>query len=324
MSFPALDIYENFEALLKAHFGESVSLIHKSLFSTTSFGRLYQLTLSNYQKLIIKQGIGQDSKKMPRKMPRKMIEAEGFGLKMLSYAGGIKTPQCFGMIDDECGSLVSSFIETHNNSSSKSSNTFWEYFARDLSTLHQSTQYSTPSENKMPYFGLYKDGAVSHNFIGGTEQDNTIEYSWVQFFAEHRIWKQCEIAEHNGYMSTHDMTRARKLCDTLHRYIDEPSYASLLHGDLWAGNFVCNKNGHAILIDPAVYYGHYEVEIAYTELFGGFHSSFYDAYNEVLVLDKEYHNTRKDIYNLYHLLNHLNLFGSSYRASCKNIISRYT
>jgi fructosamine-3-kinase len=111
--------------------------------------------------------------------------------------------------------------------------------------------------------------------------------------------------------------------DRLDQWIDEDKVVpSLLHGDLWGGNYLIDAQGNPVLIDPAVYYGDREAEIAFTELFGGFGLRFYAAYNEAWPLDHGYAD-RRDLYNLYHLLNHLNLFGESYGGSADAILRRY-
>ena len=105
-------------------------------------------------------------------------------------------------------------------------------------------------------------------------------------------------------------------------YLPEPGRPSLIHGDLWAGNQITGNDGKVWLIDPAVYYGHPEADLAMTELFGGFSERFYRAYREITGLDPGYPD-RRDLYNLYHLLNHLNLFGSGYLGSVQRILDRY-
>ncbi len=111
--------------------------------------------------------------------------------------------------------------------------------------------------------------------------------------------------------------------ESLDRFLFEPEFPSLLHGDLWAGNFMADESGNPVLIDPAVYVGCYEADIAMTELFGGFDISFYEAYFEAKGGMNGYED-RRDLYNLYHLLNHLNLFGSAYLPSVLRITKRYT
>ena len=114
----------------------------------------------------------------------------------------------------------------------------------------------------------------------------------------------------------------QSLLDHLDQYLTEPAFPSLLHGDLWGGNFVTGPDGHAWLIDPAVYVGHFEADLAMTELFGGFKRAFYDAYREANEIPPGYYD-RRDLYNLYHLLNHLNLFGGSYLAPVRDTLRRY-
>jgi fructosamine-3-kinase len=112
------------------------------------------------------------------------------------------------------------------------------------------------------------------------------------------------------------------LLDHLDRYLAEPEYPSLLHGDLWGGNFMTGPDGYAWLIDPAVYVGHREADLAMTELFGGFAPAFYSAYRQIANVDPEY-DDRRDLYNLYHLLNHVNLFGYSYVGSVLRTLDRF-
>ncbi|MDC7223145.1 MAG: fructosamine kinase family protein, partial [Spirochaetales bacterium] len=110
--------------------------------------------------------------------------------------------------------------------------------------------------------------------------------------------------------------------DLLEAYLPEPEYPSLLHGDLWSGNVLAGPDGRAWILDPAAYYGHPEVDLAMTELFGSSPNSFYSGYNEVSPISSDYAE-RRDIYNLYHLLNHLHMFGSSYLMSIKAILERF-
>ena len=122
-----------------------------------------------------------------------------------------------------------------------------------------------------------------------------------------------------GYFDAVCLKKIDRLLETLDCILVEPDYPSLLHGDLWSGNVIAGNDGKAWLIDPAVYVGHAEADLAMTELFGGFPRIFYDAYNEAVPIQPDY-SRRRDLYNLYHLLNHLNLFGQTYLPSVKRII----
>ena len=115
----------------------------------------------------------------------------------------------------------------------------------------------------------------------------------------------------------------QSVLDHLDEYLIEPAHPSLLHGDLWSGNFVTGPDGHAWLIDPACYVGHAEADLAMKELFGGFAPSFYDAYRELCPIAMGY-SDRRELYNLYHLLNHLNLFGRGYLESVMQIVRRFS
>jgi len=166
-------------------------------------------------------------------------------------------------------------------------------------------------------FGLDHD-----NFIGANPQPNRQMDNWVDFFREQRLGFQMALAGRNGFLPA---SRARRLESLLKRLADwlppQPA-ASLLHGDLWGGNWLTTASGQPALIDPAVYYGHREADLAFTELFGGFPGDFYAAYKAAWPLEPGYEE-RKDLYNLYHLLNHLNLFGEGYGGSVDSILRRY-
>ena len=132
-----------------------------------------------------------------------------------------------------------------------------------------------------------------------------------------------ELARRNGVLNATRASMLERVMSRLAEWIDEGTCApSLLHGDLWGGNFLIGSNGEPVLIDPAVYYGEREAEIAFTELFGGFGSKFYAAYKSTWPLAHGYAD-RRDLYNLYHLLNHLNLFGEGYGASVDSILQRF-
>jgi len=191
--------------------------------------------------------------------------------------------------------------------SSVKSYTFWKNFALDLARLHQ---------NKSEYFGLEYS-----NFMGRLKQDNTLKSNFVDFFIQNRMIPQIKMAFNKGLLDKTTIQKFEKL------YLELPNIfpvekPSALHGDLWSGNFLCNSNEKVVFIDPAVYYGHRELDLAMTLLFGGFSEEFYSIYHEEFPLEQGFFD-RKDIYNLYPLLIHLNLFGSSYFPSIKAIIGDY-
>lgn len=163
----------------------------------------------------------------------------------------------------------------------------WSALGRMLAALHRQTG---------PRFGWARD-----NYIGLTPQQNGWRDDWAEFWREHRMRPQVELAKKNG------LAVEMPPLALLENHRPQPS---LLHGDLWSGNAGFTANG-PVVFDPAVYYGDREADLAMTELFGGFPRAFYEAYNEAFPLDAGYQK-RKHVYNLYHLLNHLNIFGSGY------------
>ena len=160
------------------------------------------------------------------------------------------------------------------------------------------------------------------NYIGSTPQINTPKDSWVDFFRECRLHPQVRWAYDAGYLERSAMRQADAIMERLETLLPEPDHPSLLHGDLWGGNFMTGPDGKAWLIDPATYVGHREADLAMTELFGGFAPAFYSAYRQIANVDPEY-DDRRDLYNLYHLLNHVNLFGYSYVGSVLRTLDRF-
>ncbi len=153
-------------------------------------------------------------------------------------------------------------------------------------------------------------------------QPNPWTRSWLEFFRRHRLGHQLELARRQGRADGELDRLGERLLDRLDQWLDVPGEPPcLLHGDLWSGNFMVGPQGEPVLIDPACYYGHREAELAMTQLFGGFAPEFYAAYEEAWPLPPE-SAPRVAIYKLYHLLNHLNLFGGSYRGQCVGVLRR--
>ena len=150
--------------------------------------------------------------------------------------------------------------------------------------------------------------------------NNRLEKTWYRFFRDCRLEPQFSKAQH--FFDAVTRKRFIRLLDHLEDFLIEPSHPSLLHGDLWSGNFITGNDGQAWLIDPAVYAGHAEADLAMTQLFGGFHPAFYSVYEQINPLQPGYER-RRDLYNLYHLLNHLNLFGSGYLSSVLRVLNAY-
>ncbi|MBI1375668.1 MAG: phosphotransferase [Phycisphaera sp.] len=243
-----------------------------------------------------------------------MFEREAEGLAALADAATIRVPRPVGTGGGNEGDgdapgvepfIVMEAIETGSRGGG-----FSETFGRAFAELHRATTGER--------FGFDHD-----NYIGATPQPNTWCDDWVTFFREHRLGHQLRLARRAG-LSDATMDRlGDKLLDRLDTLIGEPAEpACLLHGDLWGGNYLCDAAGEPVLIDPAAYRGRREADLAMTYLFGGFDARFYAAYHEAWPL-ADGADDRVDVYKLYHLLNHLNLFGSGYRSGCVSIMQRY-
>ena len=184
----------------------------------------------------------------------------------------------------------------------------WEIFGENLASLHQIT-----SEE----FGLDYD-----NYIGSIEQINSCDKNWFDFYANKRLILLMKLARNKNLLTNKDCNDIEHICNSLKDIIPN-SLPSLIHGDLWAGNIISTENGVPVLIDPAVYYGHPEIDWAMLDLFGNFPKISFDTYNEINPLEIGFQN-RKDIYQLYPLLVHLVLFGSGYYSAVKRIVKKYS
>ncbi|AMK78503.1 MULTISPECIES: fructosamine kinase family protein [Methylomonas] len=232
-----------------------------------------------------------------------MFVAEAAGLRELAEINAVRVPKVihFGEFQQHAY-LVLEFIELGSLHSRSAS-----LFGQQLASLHQRPQ---------AYFGWAID-----NTIGSTPQHNTRDDDWVSFWRQQRLGKQLQFAAANGYAGSLQ-TQGEKLLEKIDGFFsDYRPHPSLLHGDLWGGNAAADNQGQPIIFDPACYYGDREADLAMTELFGGFSRDFYAAYQAEYPLDSGY-KTRKTLYNLYHILNHLNLFGRSYLNQANSMISQ--
>lgn len=234
---------------------------------------------------------------------REMFEKEIDGLKVIRSTNQFKIPNILGIVDfqDE------TFLFLENIYSKKSKDSFWEDFGTKLAKLHK---YSNVK------FGLNYD-----NYIGSLIQKNSFHDDWNTFFYENRLLYQIELAFSSNKFEKSILFHFENLYKRLSELIPVES-PSLLHGDLWGGNVLIDSDGNTCLIDPAIYYGHREMELAYTTLFDKNPSKFYSAYSNEFPLEKGFQQ-RIEIYNLYPLLVHVNLFGGGYIDSVKKIIKKY-
>jgi len=220
-----------------------------------------------------------------------MFEREAAGLALIGTTG-CRTPRVLKTFKEGRHQfLILEFIEQETPDAG-----YWERFGKRLAGLHAKTSSA---------FGIDAD-----NFIGSLRQSNSLRETWTDFFIDCRILPLMQMGRDKNLLSAEHVKRFERLFSRLTELIPEEK-ASLLHGDLWSGNLMCGSGGEPVFIDPAVYFGHREMDIAMTRMFGGFDESFINSYNEIQPLESGW-SQRIEIHNLYPNLVHLLLFGSSY------------
>ncbi|MEM7193417.1 MAG: fructosamine kinase family protein [Pseudomonadota bacterium] len=230
-----------------------------------------------------------------------MLESEAEGLAALQDAGAVRVPEviCTGQTR-ECTFIVLEYIMFVSSSGGQSK------LGGQLARLHRTTAAQ---------FGWGRD-----NYIGATPQPNSWHDDWLQFFSGNRLAYQLSLAAVR-INSPSLQTAGNRLLEIMGKlFVEYRPQPSLLHGDLWGGNYGIDENENPVIFDPAVYYGDREADLAMTELFGGFGAEFYEAYQKEWPPDAGY-PLRKNLYTLYHILNHANLFGGGYILQAERIAS---
>ncbi len=221
-----------------------------------------------------------------------MFQKEVAGLELLRDTQTFRIPKVIASWEEQ----AHAFLVLEWMDKDAPSKDFWSNFALSLAQLHQVTNTS---------FGLSHD-----NYIGSLEQQNTLCEAWHHFFFEYRLLPQLALGIQKGWTNTPIYKNAENIARAVES--DFPiEHPALLHGDLWSGNYMVHSQGQPVLIDPAVYYGNREMEIAFMQLFGGFDQSIYSIYNNFYPLQFEFHK-RLEILQLYPILVHANLFGGHY------------
>jgi len=243
--------------------------------------------------------------KYNRHVPSDFFQKEADGLEKIRETNTICVPKVYYVshFGKNEGILILEWIEKGSKNEDVS-----KALAEGVANMHQS---------EGDYFGLEED-----QYIGTLPQANGLYSDWISFYLEKRLKPQFILAEQKGRLNPLRRKNLIKLFDQLHKWLPKNCKPVLLHGDLWGGNWISSKIGRPYLIDPAAFYGHYEFELAFTELFGGFSRRFYQTYQEILPLSKEYEE-RKELYQLYYLLVHLNLFGETYGQAVDRVLHRY-
>lgn len=278
--------------------GDGVGVRSERTVGGGSINETRHLTLTDGRSLFLK---------VNSRAHKDLFAEEARGLLSLRKAQGPRVPTPLGLFESgETQHLMLEWIAT-----GRPAGDFWKRFGRAMAELHRS--------NRSARCGFSHD-----NHIGATEQPNGWIVGWHEFFGERRLLFQVELARKHGRADAAMEQGVRAIIKKLPDLVPDldEGGASILHGDLWGGNYMVSERNEPVLIDPAVYYGHREADLAMTELFGGFSPEFYRAYQAEWPLVPGYEQ-RRDVYNLYHLLNHLNLFGGSYAGSCRAIIRRF-
>ena len=285
---------EFIDQILKKHISPSLELLELKSISGGCINNSYRVSTTK----------GLFFLKWNREELIEMFDTEARGLKLLNNLSPIinPTPLAKGTLDNR-SYLLTEWLEQGAQSA-----TFWGNFGENLAKQHKETSST---------FGLDHD-----NFIGSLTQRNNEHKNWSDFFIHERLEPQIKLASSNGLISNKIQTQFEVLFSKLDQLVPLESPA-LLHGDLWSGNFMVDHSGEAAIFDPAVHYGHRETELSFTKLFGGFSERFYNCYNDMFPLEPEFDN-RIDIHNLYPLLVHVNLFGSSYLSGVVQTLNRFT
>ncbi|GAA5522359.1 fructosamine kinase family protein [Aliifodinibius salicampi] len=279
---------------LRQKLGAQIDNIHSV--SGGSINRAAKLTLSDGTSCFLKWNTSADPD---------MFVKEKRGLKLLAGADTklrIPSTLAVGKTTDDTGYLAMEYI-----SEGRSIDHSAEDFGRQLAALHKHQ--------------AKKYGLNHNNYIGKLPQSNQQHKEWIDFFINERMEPQLRMASDAHKLGSETIAHFKAMYKQLPDIFPEEP-ASLLHGDLWGGNYFYDNQGRATIFDPAVYYGHREIELAFTHLFGGFSRCFYRAYKEAYPLQSGLKH-RKDIYNLYPLLVHTNLFGGSYARQVQTIVSRF-
>lgn len=232
-----------------------------------------------------------------------MFAKEAQGLQLLQKANTIRIPSVIAHYVGKHYTIL--ILEAIQSGPPKPD--FWKSLAEGLAGIHRQQQST---------FGLDHD-----NYMGSLKQSNQAHSNGIEFFINCRLQPQLDLASRSGKIGVNELKKFDHFFNKLSEYLIMDT-ASLIHGDLWSGNFMIDAQGDPVLIDPAVAYFHREADLAMTQLFGGFDSSFYRYYQEIYPLERGY-NDRFDIYNLYPLLIHVNLFGGGYLNQTMHLLNRF-
>jgi len=282
------------EQALSDHFSKPVKITAASSVSGGSINDAYKISAAGSDYFVKLNSVG--------KFPG-MFEAECKGLELLANNSEIRIPAVImnGLAAEQAFLVLEYLVPGVNSDCS------FETFGRLLAAMHR---------HRNEHFGLGHD-----NYIGSLKQTNSFHASWPEFFIQERLLKQLQPAYDQRKISRSLLGSFERLFVKMDNLFP-PEKPALLHGDLWSGNFMTGADGNPCMYDPAVYYGHREMDIAMTRLFGGFPAAFYRSYNEAFPMEKGWEQ-RMELCNLYPLLVHVNLFGGGYAKEVEMIVKRF-
>ncbi len=275
---------------------KGITIVHDRPITGGDINRAALLTCKDGRQLFIKYNKGEHA--------TDMLRTELLGLTLLGASKVIGVPKTLGHDEapEDWAYLLMEYVVSGHKS-----RFFWADFGRSLAAMHGSTAER---------FGFGHD-----NYIGTLPQSNTRHDSWADFYTEERLMPQVSMAMGKAGFGTNELTQMEALCKRLNEICPNEAPA-LIHGDLWSGNFLCDENSKPVLIDPAACYAHREMDIAMTRLFGGFEPLFYSNYEESYPLEPGFEH-RMELYQLYYLLVHFNIFGGEYLHQVKQILKRF-
>lgn len=289
-------LYEDLKKLLTLQTGKPITDLTIQSVGGGSINQTYKLTFSNTHTCFCKIN---SAVAFPE-----LFLKEAHGLKAIRQTGAINTPEVIVCTEQgEHQILLLEWIESGNKTHG-----FFKKFGERLACLHQ--------------HGVENFGWETANYMGSVPQQNHVQKRWVDFFIEQRLEPVAQKCLTKNVLPQNEYGLLKKVYERLPQFFDDAEKPSLLHGDLWSGNFMCNQAGEPVLIDPAVYYGHRAMDLAMTTLFGGFDAGFYESYQYHFPMPPNYKD-QLPLCNLYPLLIHLLLFGQSYLTSIKQTLRNF-
>jgi len=293
----SVSIQKYLNQLLTEKLGKKISSLDFHEIGGGSINNTYKVTINHNISFFLKTN---SAKRYPS-----LFEKEKRGLEFLDQKRILLVPQIVAcdIVEDQ-QLLIMEWIETGKRMEKQ----FWQKFGEQLARLHQTTD---------SYFGFSED-----NYMGALPQINDQMKDWPGFFTECRLWPQMKIATEKKLLQPKHVAGFENIYKKPGDLFNNEN-PSLLHGDLWNGNYMCNQNSEPVLIDPAVYFGHRSMDLAMTTLFGGFDKLFYEAYDYHFPFPKNY-KEQWEVCNLYPLLIHLNLFGPGYLGQIERTLEKFS